>query len=777
MPHLFERFHRVEGAKGRTYEGTGIGLALIQELVKLHGGTVHVESRPREGSTFTVSLPFGSAHLPQDRIGTASKTSQAATAIRAAAYTGEAVTWIADTQPAQPADASPEGTGKQSAYRPRILLADDNADMREHVAHILGSKCDMVAVPDGRAALEEARRQRPDLILSDIMMPQLDGLGLLRELREDEQLRDVPVMLLSARAGEEARMDGISAGADDYLTKPFSAAELNVRVRSMLELRRVRRESTEAVAALNAELSTDLAAMNRMHQLSTRLIQAEEMDTLLGEILEAAIEITRADKGNIQLFHGGVWQIVQQRGFDAPFLDFFNGVAHDNAACGSALKHGERVVVEDIAHSPIFKGTQALDVMLAAKALAVQSTPLISRSGRTLGMLSTHYSAAPRKPTERDLRLLDILARQAADLIERNAHEEVLRESEARFRNLAEAIPQLSWMAYADGGIFWYNSRWYEYTGTTFEQMEARGWQSVLDPGGLPAVLERWTHSIRTGENFEMVFPLRGADDLFRPFLTRAVPVRDDKGHIVRWFGTNTDITQQKEIEKELRNANADLEQFAYSASHDLQEPLRTVQIFSELLARHSREKLDGQALEFLKNVMTGASRMEALVRDLLAYTQAMRLEIPAETFDGRTALDRALSNLKASIEESGATIDADRLPALRVDGTHLQQLFQNLISNAIKYRRAEVAPAVHITAKRQNGGWLFSVSDNGIGIEAPYKERIFGLFKRLHAGDKYPGTGIGLAICQRIVDRYHGRIWVESEPGKGSSFYFWLPS
>ena len=168
---------------------------------------------------------------------------------------------------------------------------------------------------------------------------------------------------------------------------------------------------------------------------------------------------------------------------------------------------------------------------------------------------------------------------------------------------------------------------------------------------------------------------------------------------------------------------------------------------------------------------------MEALLRDLLAYTHTMRLENPAEAFDGQTALDGALSNLKGAIDESGVTIHSDPLPALRVHGTHLQQLFQNLIGNAIKYRRTDVGVTVQITAKRGSGGWLFSVIDNRIGIEAQYKERIFGLFKRLHAGDKYSGTGIGLAIGQRIVDSYHGRIWVESEPGKGSSFYFWLPS
>jgi PAS domain S-box-containing protein len=398
--------------------------------------------------------------------------------------------------------------------------------------------------------------------------------------------------------------------------------------------------------------------------------------------------------------------------------------------------------------------------------------------------------AADYRLTPTDLLLLNVAATQAAVAVQNatllhslraselraNQAAEELSRREAQFRNLAEALPTLCWMAYGDGHIFWYNSRWYEYTGTTFEQMEGWGWQTVHDPEILPEVMDRWKASIRTGEKFEMVFPLRRADGSFRPFLTRIVPIRDQAGRIVRWFGTNTDITGQKEIEKELRNANADLEQFAYSASHDLQEPLRTVKAFSQLLAATAREKLDGEALEYLDNVVSGATRMEALLRDLLTYARTTRLERPAEPADANEAMQAALAALKGAVAESGATIDLEPLPTLHVHPTQLEQLFQNLIGNAIKYGRPGLTPAVRVTSKKLGAQWLFSVADNGIGIEAEYKERIFGLFKRLHTGDSYPGTGIGLAICQRIVERLNGRIWVESKPGEGSTFYFTLP-
>jgi len=258
--------------------------------------------------------------------------------------------------------------------------------------------------------------------------------------------------------------------------------------------------------------------------------------------------------------------------------------------------------------------------------------------------------------------------------------------------------------------------------------------------------------------------------------LGRSIPVRDEKGHIQRWFGTSTDIHESKLLQLELQRANQDLEQFAYSASHDLQEPLRGVKIFSELLSDRCNDKLGAQEREFLANIRDGADRMETLVHDLLMYTQAGRLDKPTDLVDSNAAFQTAIANLAAAIATSNATVHCEPLPVVRAHTTQLQQLFQNLIGNALKYHRPGVAPVVETGAHRENGNWIFSVRDNGIGIEPQFKEKVFGLFKRLHTGDEYSGTGIGLAICQRIVERHGGRIWVESEPGRGSTFYFTLP-
>lgn len=250
LPHLFERFHRVKGARGRSYEGSGIGLALVHELVKLHGGCVRVKSEVARGTTFTVIIPVGSAHLPADRLG--GERTLASTSLRGEAYVDEVLKWLPGEESRLDVHELDSMSGEAVAMptdqpRARILLADDNADMREYVRRLLAPKYDVVAVADGETALGAARFEDFDLILSDVMMPKLDGFGLLKALRGDDRTATVPVILLSARAGEEASVEGMGAGADDYLVKPFSARELLARIEAHLSLQRIRRASEEAV--------------------------------------------------------------------------------------------------------------------------------------------------------------------------------------------------------------------------------------------------------------------------------------------------------------------------------------------------------------------------------------------------------------------------------------------------------------------------------------------------------------------------------------------------
>lgn len=261
VPHLFERFHRVKAARGRSYEGSGIGLALVQELVKLHGGNVRVQSNFGSGSVFTVSIPTGSAHLPADRLG--SSRTHASTGISSSSYVEEVLKWLPDSENhsnalhtfavSSPQLSTAQPQSESGGSRARILLADDNADMREYVRRLLAERYEVDAVADGEAALQVAGVQAVDLVLSDVMMPNLDGFGLLKALRSDERTKTIPVILLSARAGEESQVEGMGAGADDYLVKPFSARELLARVEAHLKLQRVRKEAEQSVLDLMAQ--------------------------------------------------------------------------------------------------------------------------------------------------------------------------------------------------------------------------------------------------------------------------------------------------------------------------------------------------------------------------------------------------------------------------------------------------------------------------------------------------------------------------------------------
>jgi PAS domain S-box-containing protein len=260
-------------------------------------------------------------------------------------------------------------------------------------------------------------------------------------------------------------------------------------------------------------------------------------------------------------------------------------------------------------------------------------------------------------------------------------------------------------------------------------------------------------------------------------------PLRDEGGALRGGVVVFRDITERKKSEEhlvktvgELKRSNDELQQFAYVASHDLQEPLRMVASYTQLLAKRYKGRLDSDADEFIAYAVDGSTRMQGLVQDLLAYSRAGTNGKALHEISSEKALNEALTNLRATIGESGAMVTHDVLPAITTDDTQLAQVFQNLVGNAIKYRSAEI-PHVHISAKKNGGNeWIFSVRDNGLGIDPQYFERIFILFQRLHGPREFKGTGIGLAICKKMLERLGGRIWVDSQPKKGSTFYFSLP-
>jgi len=388
----------------------------------------------------------------------------------------------------------------------------------------------------------------------------------------------------------------------------------------------------------------------------------------------------------------------------------------------------------------------------------------------------------------------DFWAGYCSDITERKHFEDTLRESEERFRTLASALPQLIWATDAEGNVEYVNQEWISYAGWTSgdearKYLPQEPWKDLLHPEDREDYLQRWNQSLRTGNTFEAQFRLRRAiDGGYRWFVCRSVAVRDRDGNIIRWLGGCTDVQQQMEAATQLKLANQalqrsneDLEQFAYAASHDLQEPLRMVSIYSQLLQEEHGEALGNQASAYIKFAVDGAARMSNLLRALLTYSRvANGAPQASEKTDSKAAATTALLNLSTIVEDTNAAIEMGDMPTVQIPEIHLVQLFQNLIGNGLKYRKESYPegqrPSIRIAATRQaNGWWLFSVADDGIGIEQEYLRQIFGIFKRLH-GQAFEGTGIGLALCQKIVERTGGRIWAESEPGKGSTFFFTLP-
>lgn len=504
----------------------------------------------------------------------------------------------------------------------------------------------------------------------------------------------------------------------------------------------------------------------------------------------------------------------------------------------------------------------------------------------------------------------DFFVNHVQDINKRKLAELRLKESKDRFRQLANSIPQLSWMAHADGNIFWFNQRWYDYTGLAKAEAIRTGWQAIWPVEERDSVLSEWNNYILKGEPFEMVNTLKGKDGKYSKFLTRSIPLKAKNGKVEQWFGTHTDISDLIKAENELKQSreklnialengqigtwewdletnevildnraekmfgcnpdsfegtldsmlnciheediqhvrtainkaiegnkafetifrtkqieggysfisakalinrnnegdatsmtgvcfdvtemkrgaeqvlirlnedllrsNTDLQQFAYVASHDLQEPLRMVSSFTQLLQLKYRDKLDEDGNEYIRYAVEGSKRMYDLLNGLLAYS---RIQTKGKEFTGvdmKSVITKVRENLSLIIEESGAIVQCTELPVIVADESQMIQLVQNLVENSIKFSKRN--PEVYISYLSRDGMDVFSVLDKGIGIEPQYFDRIFRIFQRLHRSDQYEGTGIGLAICRRIAERHGGSIWVESVPGEGSTFFFSVP-
>jgi PAS domain S-box-containing protein len=367
------------------------------------------------------------------------------------------------------------------------------------------------------------------------------------------------------------------------------------------------------------------------------------------------------------------------------------------------------------------------------------------------------------------------------DISDRKRAERALRESQVRLQGILDHTSAVIYVKDREGRYLLVNRRFQALFHVDEGEVVGRSDFELFPREAAEAFRANDREALLAGAPIERE-EIAPQDDGPHTYISLKFPLFDDAGAAVAVCGISTDFTDRKRAAEtlalqaaELRRSNADLEQFAWVASHDLQEPLRMVASFTQLLQRRYDDRLDDEAREFIRFAVDGATRMQTLITDLLSLSRVATRGKPFAPVDVSAALERALGNLRVAVEESGATVTAGALPTVTADAGQLVQLLQNLVGNALKFRGA-APPEVQVFAERRDGAWEIAVRDRGIGIAPDDGERIFLVFQRLHGRGEYPGTGIGLAICRRIVERLGGRIWVESRVGEGATFRFTVP-
>lgn len=799
LPRLFERFHRIEGARGRTFEGSGLGLALVHELVKLHSGALHVESVEGSGSRITVSIPLGCAHLPREQVG--APAVEPSTATHASVFVEEALRWLPDVshQAATKTDY-PDYPGETASRQPRarILIADENADLRQYLERLLSPRHELELASDGRAALEAARRNLPELIVADVTMPVLGGFGLLAALNEDMRTRRIPVILLSACAGEESRIEGLEKGAADYVVKPFSARELLARVDAQLEIARLNRQSVEreqrlreaaeqSEAHMRAELLAELAATTRLHELSTRLLDDTDLQPLLSEVLDACMAFLQADLGNVQLYEvqSQSLRTIAQRGFAGNFLQHFERADLGSAGGGRAFETRARFTVRDVLAEPSL--APHLPVMLAAGVRAVQSTPLISRNGEPLGVLSMYFRRK-HAVSQRDLRLLDMYARQAAEMIEHRQARDKLRRSDERFRRYFDLGLIGGALTSSEKGCLEVNDELCRILGYSREELLEKNWAELTHPDDLAqdvACFERALAGEIDGYTLDKRW-IRKDGGLIESIVT-ARAVRRTDGSVDYFVGLVQDITERKRAMQELQRLQHDLAhvsrvttmgEMASSIAHELNQPLAAIAAAASACVRWlGKEPADlAEAHLALEYIARDAKRASDVIARIRSFVQ--RRVQQHEPLDFAQVMNEATAMAEADIRRHAVLLSVvvePALPPVCGDRVQLQQVILNLLQNAVEAMDSVDDRPRTLDVKIEACGadsLKVAVRDCGIGIERERRDLVFDAFHTTKAR----GMGMGLAISRSIIDAHGGKLWATANAHHGETFHLILP-
>ncbi|WP_460905856.1 response regulator [Paraburkholderia jirisanensis] len=849
LPRLFERFYRVEGAAGRSVEGSGIGLALVQELVRLNGGEIRVDSRPGVGSCFAVTLPAGPAAAQPAAVQGGVASARATTSRQAQSYVEAALRWLpgsdggngagsdavsgafsgemgalqglaadADTDAtsafnAASTSARADGAAARGGDAGRVLVVDDNADLRDYMRRILSAAGhDVRVADDGVAALEAARLSAPDLVVSDVMMPRLDGFGLLRELRADDALRETPVLLLSARAGEEAKVGGLESGADDYLTKPFSARELLARVQGNLQLARLRHATRQRLA----DESRTLEILNRVG----RAVAAElDLSRAVQTVTDAATELTGAAFGsffyNVEDDDGARYTLYTLSG--VPKDSFARFPMPRNTAVFGPTFNGEGIVrVDDITKDPRYGKNAPHEGMPPGhlKVCSYLAAPVVSRTGEVLGGLFFGHPEAGVF-TERSERFLAGIAAQAASAIDnarlyRAAQDEIAARTKAQdaLHHLNETLEARVIEAVADRDRLWEVSEdllvvagfdgalqrvspsWTRVLGHPVWSLNAQSFFELIHPDDRELVDARLAELRRTGVPLRYENRLKRSDGSWCWIAwTLSLDPATERIH-----GVGRDVTTDRETQDALRHAEEAL-RFAQKmeaigkltggVAHDFNNLLQVIGGNLQLLA----EDVAGsdRSAQRVRNALAGVARGAKLASQLLAFGRRQPLA-PKVVNLGRFV--RGLDDMLRRALGDGIeieTIVSGGLWNTLVDPFQVENALLNLAINArdamdglgrltieagnaaldVAYakRNADVLPGQYV---------MVAVTDTGSGMSPEVREHVFEPF--FTTKPEGQGTGLGLSMVYGFVKQSGGHVKVYSEPGQGTTIRLYLP-
>lgn len=838
VPHLFERFYRARPPQARTHEGSGIGLALVQELVRLHGGSITVQSQEGKGTTFTVRLPRGHAHLPAERLETPHALTS--TALGTEAYVQEAWRWLpeVDVEREEQRQAATTHTpvttfsANNPTQAPHLLIADDNADMREYLKRLLNPSYTVTLVADGSSVLEITRTVLPDLVISDIMMPGLDGLTLLKELRAMPATSAIPVILLSARAGEEATLEGLKAGANDYLVKPFSARELLARVEACLEIARLL-EVAQTARAEREKLATELEVV---FESMTDGVMVYDTQGNIVRTNRAVREVLAMDKIN-----------EYERLPLAARQHFFQ--PHNEH---SAIITGDGLPIQRVLRGEILSGGRAVEMQqntLDGRSIWVSVTgaPMRNQQQEIVGALLVMRDVTARRALEeRTRRSLDALLQMAHALVEVTTNPgELLDESSwaGHIRSVMKQLTDLAclmldceWLGIvvvdeASGSLTPITTAGMEPTMEAIWQEETKHQrlQDIFTPDQLTQLSEGnvlFLHAHDLAKQMEerirhyhiqtlFCAPLRAGTELIG-LLSADYSGADHnftEGELRMATAVATLVTlvlererllherlEARQYEQELRtNERIAIEsarardEFIGIASHELRTPITVMkgnvqlarrflkqlkqEITQEMPGLDKRTTIVAQLLESIERQTDLQSR---LVSDLvdISRIQAKKLEIHPELVNVVTIVSDAIADQRLIAPERTITFASEVQEVMALaDAARIGQVVGNYLSNALKYSPEESSVQVRLTVEETHV--RVAVRDAGPGLSPKDQKHIWERFYRSSGAKDYTGgadLGLGLHISRSLIEQHGGQVGVVSALQEGSTFWFTLP-